>query len=75
MDSYLKALEEYNAKFERTMQAFDDYLTEAELAELQSIGQQVQEDADLKCILDEVERVHGIAVDRETISSNLRSVK
>lgn len=74
MDSYLAALEEYNSRFEKAMQAFDDYLkpTEAEQREIDAIGAALQQEADLNRILDEVERVHGMKIDRYTVANNLR---
>ena len=60
---------DYN-KFDAALQALND----AELAEMQAIGLQVRLMQDIIRVLEEVERVHGMAIDRETIIANLERV-
>lgn len=61
-------------RIDALLDAVNDNINAAELAEMQFIGAQLEFTDMVKRILQEVERIHGIQPDEDTIIKNLSEV-
>jgi len=67
IQQYLNQAQKHFDNFDAALPKLDANLTQAELAEMQMIGAQVEFTSLVQRVLDEVERVHGQQFDVEEI--------